>query len=260
MSAKLWESASVNAFSTTLNGNITDSDSTITLTTTTSLVGPGVLVIDRQDANGTNTPSTREYIGFTDTSGSDLTGVTRGLAGSTAQSHSSGAIIEEVFSITHWNDLIDFLNVSHDADGKITTTSTATLSTVRLLTHLNASGASITGSFPIHPTWFISSSLASPASAVGSPLAVPQGGAMRFVSATLKTAVSSGASLVLDLNKNGVSIFTDANTRLSIPSNGTYASTASIGTSIFSAGNFLNLDLDNGGGSAQNLTVTARIE
>lgn len=259
MSAKLWEAASINAFSTTLNGSITDSDNTITLTTTSNLVFPGILVIDRQDANGNNTPATREYISYTGISGFDLTGVTRGIAGSSAQAHSSGAIIEEVLSVSHWNDLIDFLRVSHDENGNIVLSSTATLAIMRLYTHFNASGASITGNFPIHPTWFYGESLASPASAIGNPLSLPQGGTMRFVSATLKSPVS-GASLVLDLNKNGVSIFTDTNTRLAIPGGGTYASTASIGTTGFNAGDFLSVDVDNGGGTAQYLTVVSRIE
>lgn len=259
MSAKLWEAASVNAFSTTLNGSTTDSDSTITLTTTANLVAPGVLVIDRQDANGNDTPSTREYISFTGISGSDLTGVSRGVGGSSAQAHSSGALIEEVLSITHWNELIDFLNVSHDADGKLVVSSTATLSIVRLYTHLNASGASVTGNFPIHPTWYYGDSLSSPASGIGSTVSIPQGGTMKFVAATLKNPVS-GASLVLDINKNGVSIFTDTATRLAIPGGGTYASTASIGTTGFNAGDFLNVDIDNGGGNAQYITVVTRIE
>lgn len=259
MSAKLWKAASINAFSTTLNGSVTNSDVTITLTTTSGLQFPGVLVIDRQDANGNNTPGTREYISFTGISGNDLTGVTRGIAGSSAQAHSSGAIIEEVFSVTHWNEMLDFLMISHDESGNIVTTSTATLSSIRLLTHLNASGASITGKFPIHPTWFYGDSLTSPASAIGNPVSIPQGGVMRFISATLKAPVS-GASLVLDLNKNGVSVFTDTNTRLAIPGGGTYASTASIGTTGFASGDFLSIDVDNGGGTAQYLTVVSRIE
>ena len=115
------------------------------------MVYPGILVIDRQDANGEDTPANREYISYTGISSNTLTGVTRGIAGSTAQTHSSGAIIEEVFSVTHWNELIDFLNISHDSAGNIVS-SAATISTLRVFEHLNASGASITGTFPIYPT------------------------------------------------------------------------------------------------------------
>ncbi len=118
MTAKLWSSPTANAFQTTLNGTINDSITTITLTSVTNLVAPGVLVIDRQDGSSNDTPSKREYITFTGIGGSDLTGVTRGVAGSTAQSHSSGALIESILSVTHWTDMVDFLNVEHDVDGK----------------------------------------------------------------------------------------------------------------------------------------------
>jgi hypothetical protein len=118
MSAKLWSSPSANAFQTTLNGTVNDSVTTITLTSTTNLVAPGIVVIDRQDGSGNDTPSKREYVKFTGISGSDLTGVTRGCGGSTAQSHSSGALVESIFSVDHWTDLLDFLNAEHDASGK----------------------------------------------------------------------------------------------------------------------------------------------
>lgn len=121
MAAKLWALGTANAFSTTLNGSITDSDSSITLTTVSGLVAPGVLVIDRLDSSNVSTPNTREYISFTGISTSTLTGVSRGLGSSTAQSHSSGAKVEECFSISHWNDLVSFLEVAHDADGNIDT-------------------------------------------------------------------------------------------------------------------------------------------
>lgn len=111
--------ASTNGFSTTLNGAITVSDETITLTMVAGLPsGGGILVIDRINASGTATPDTREYISYTGVSGMTITGATRGLAGSTAQAHSSGAIVEEVWSVTHVLDLISFLGVTHDSNGK----------------------------------------------------------------------------------------------------------------------------------------------
>ena len=118
MSAKFWESSSTNAAQTTLNGTINDSVQTVTLTSVTGLVAPGVIVLDRQDGSGNDTASKREYISFTGISGSDLTGVSRGVAGSTAQSHSSGALVEAVMTATHWSDMVDFLQTEHDATGK----------------------------------------------------------------------------------------------------------------------------------------------
>ena len=271
MSVKLWEAASVNAFSTTLNGSINDSDTTITLTTTTNLVAPGVLVIDRQDSSGTNTPALREYITFTGISSNDLTGVSRNVAGSTAQSHSSGAIIEENMSVTHWNDLADFLQVSHDSAGNIVA-STATIATARIYTHLNASGASftisniriptdlnasgasITGDFPINPVWVFTASASTPTTGVGVPISLPQSGEFKFFSAVLNSP-ASGAAMILDINNNNTSIF-EAGTRLTIPAGGTYASTASINTKIFNPGNIIDVDIDSMSQIVNNLSVT----
>ena len=134
MSARLLESSSTNAFSTSLNGTINDSITTVTLTSVTGLVAPGAIVLNRQDNSGNDTPSKREYISFTGISGSDLTGVTRGVAGSTAQSHSSGALVEAVLTVTHWTDMVDFLQVEHDSAGKhVISTATVTYTeTVRL--------------------------------------------------------------------------------------------------------------------------------
>jgi len=167
MSAKLWKASTSNAFQTTLNGNVLSGDSSITLTSVTGLQAPGVLVIDRVDANGTATNSLREYISFTGISTNTLTGVSRGLGGSTAQSHTSGAVVEETFSVTHWGDLLDFLAVSHNSSGNIVasnatltnatlitpfissaTITTANIATLNVLTQLVTSNASIVGLFP----------------------------------------------------------------------------------------------------------------
>lgn len=113
MAVNLWESPSQNAFQTTLNGSIDNAVTTISLNSATNLVAPGVLVIDRQDGSGNDTPTTREYITFTGISSNDITGVTRGVAGSTAQAHNSGALVEATFSVTHWIDIVDYLEVEH---------------------------------------------------------------------------------------------------------------------------------------------------
>jgi len=256
MSAKLWSTASVNAFSTTLNGSLTDSDNTITLTTVVGLVYPGILVIDRQDANGEDTPANREYISYTGISSNTLTGVTRGIAGSTAQTHSSGAIIEEVFSVTHWNELIDFLNISHDDAGNIVASSTATLSTARIFEHLNASGASISGSFPLHPTWVMSGTVSGATSVVGPAVSIPQSGTIKFFSA--RTRGNVPADLLLDINNSGTTIFTDQNTRLKIVSGENYASTASISAKEIIEGQYLSVDVDSGAGT--DIVVLGKIE
>lgn len=134
MTAFLYESSSINAFSTTTNGTVNDSVTTITLTSVTGLVAPGVVVLDRQDNVGNDTPTKREYISFTGINGLDLTGVTRGVGGSTAQSHSSGALVEAILTATHWTGLVDFLQAEHDSAGKhlISTATITYTETVRL--------------------------------------------------------------------------------------------------------------------------------
>ena len=262
MAINLWDVATTNAFSSTLNGTIAAGDTTITLTSVTGLVAPGVLCIDREDANVTATPLLREYVSFTGISSLQITGVTRAVAGSTGQAHSSGAIIEENMSVTHWGDLKDFLEVAHTSAGKILT-STATITdildvvTTIVRTHLYASGASITGRFPINPTWVVGGTVSLATTSVGKPLPMPQQGFLQFFSAVLRTP-ASGSSLVLDINKNGTSIFTDQNTRLLISGGGTFVSTASIGTKTLNAGDIFTMDIDIGGGTGADLTVIGR--
>jgi hypothetical protein len=136
--ARLLKTSTNNAFSTTLNGSINDSDTSITLTTASGLQAPGIICIDRQNNSSVDTPSVREYISFTGISSQTLTGCTRGLGGSNAQAHSSGALTEELFSVTHWGDLVEFLGVSFNTDGTIKT-STA-LTTPKITTSINDSG------------------------------------------------------------------------------------------------------------------------
>src|SRR3990167_4265064 len=112
--ANFYLAPTINAYSTTLNGSIDDAVTTITLNSVTGLQNArGVLVIDRQDSAGSDTPSKREYISFTGVSGSTVTGVTRGFAGSTNQSHADGSLVEAIFDVSQWNDLVDIVDVEH---------------------------------------------------------------------------------------------------------------------------------------------------
>ena len=110
--ANLNYAPTANFTSTSLNGAINDSVDTITLNDASKLKAPGYLVIDRQDANGTNTSSAREVVSYTGISGSDVTGVTRAVDGSTARSHNDGALVEPNLTVGMWSDLNDFLAVS----------------------------------------------------------------------------------------------------------------------------------------------------
>ena len=118
MAVKLWPMTTVNKFSTTLTSTITDSDTSMTLTSVTGLdTAGGILSVDRVNSGGTATPSQTEYVSYTGITTKTLTTLSRGLAGSTAQEHSAGAIVEGVWTVTHMIDLIDFLEVSHASDG-----------------------------------------------------------------------------------------------------------------------------------------------
>jgi hypothetical protein len=255
MSVTLWKTGTSNAFQTTLNGSIGAADATIALTTTTGLVAPGILVLDRQNSLGEDTPTTREFISYTGISSNNITGCSRGVAGSTAQSHNSGALVEETFTTTHWGDLVDFLQVSHNSSGNIAVTGTASIATLRVHSFLNASGASISGRFPITPVWVLPNFCSGPSTAIGKPLDMPQAGEIQWTSIVL-AAPASATSLFFDINKNGTSIFAVGN-RMSIPAGGTYVSTASLATKTFVAGDVFTVDLDTGG-AYQDATVKFR--
>lgn len=140
--ATFYKAPSENFVSTTLNGSITDSDTTITVNDASKLQAPGTIVVNRQDGNGTDTPSSREVIHYTGISSNDLTGCTRGEEGSTARAHADSSLVEATFTVEMFNDLRDAVNtaLAGNAAGTAIIASTVTISTL-----LNASGASILG-------------------------------------------------------------------------------------------------------------------
>jgi hypothetical protein len=115
--ATLEKAPTSNFWSTSLNGAINDSVTTITLNSTVGLQAPGRLVINRQDSTGKNTPSAREVISFTGISGSDLTGVTRGADNSTARSHADGSLVESAMVVGNWDALYKVVNQEHSTSG-----------------------------------------------------------------------------------------------------------------------------------------------
>ena len=152
----LYRSPSTNFWSTTLNGAINDTVQTITLNSTTGLRAPGVLIIDRQDSSGNNTPSAREVISFTGVSGSDLTGVTRAFSGSTARSHSTGALIEATMETGMWDNMVSAATVVFTADGVLNSVlspmsisraqiTQMALSSVASITNLQATNMALSG-------------------------------------------------------------------------------------------------------------------
>jgi hypothetical protein len=94
---------------------------------------PGILVIDRVDANGNETPTKTEYISFTGVTGSTVTGLVRGLANSTNQDHAVGAIVEFVPDVVWADSLNDVITNQHNADGTHKTLSLLSLVSVNII-------------------------------------------------------------------------------------------------------------------------------
>lgn len=101
--ATLYLAPTVNYKQTNLNGTITNSQTTITLASTTNLQAPGYIVVDRVDANGViKTDGSKEVISYTGISGFDITGCTRGADGSTNQTHADLAVVETMPTVGMW--------------------------------------------------------------------------------------------------------------------------------------------------------------
>ena len=110
--------------SKSLYAGISSVDTTIPLNNVTNIPTDTAVhfVIDRVDSNGNTTPSARELCKGV-VSGGNLINCTRGLHGTTAQSHSSGAVVEFTASGVGWNELIDaFIGEHSQVDGTHSTT------------------------------------------------------------------------------------------------------------------------------------------
>jgi hypothetical protein len=282
MAAGIPRPPSVENVSSSLSAGITDVATTITIGDASNIVAPCYLVVDRVDSAGTlKTSSLWEYVKVTNVAGNDLT-VTRAQNGSTAQSHSAGAIIEAVVTSAHFEDWYTVLNPEHDAagghvivgtmtvagmnlastatigwmsSGNLNAVSLASVRSLHVIQHVNVSGASLSG-LGFFPTFVMPNNASAATVSIGKPLASPRAGGVQWVSVTLRAPVSS-ASVVWDVNKNFASIF-DVGTRPSILGGGTYVSTASIATKAVNAGNTLSVDLA-AGGSFADATLTLGI-
>ena len=94
-----------NASSTTYSTSVSDSDTSHPLTSDTNFnakSGEGMVILDEGQA-------TEEFAYSTGKSGSSLTIplANRGLEGTSAAAHSSGATVKGVFTALMWNDMID---------------------------------------------------------------------------------------------------------------------------------------------------------
>lgn len=88
----------VNELQNNLNGNITNSVTTLTLNSTTGFPAYGTVLIDN------------EVILYTGISGANLTGLTRGFDGTTAASHTNGSVASFAIVADHHNILSAEIN------------------------------------------------------------------------------------------------------------------------------------------------------
>lgn len=101
-------------FSTTLNGAITNAQTTITLTSTVGLPTVGILSIES------------EKIRYTGISGSDVTGCTRGFSSTSAASHANATYVAFNVVEEHHNVLKDeVIAIETDLNAKLGTSGTA---------------------------------------------------------------------------------------------------------------------------------------
>jgi hypothetical protein len=258
--------------STTLNGAITTTATTITLTSTANLQSKGYLIIDRIDASGNQTPSNREFISYTGISGNNLTGVTRAADNSTARLHADQAVVETIAEIGFWNSLTTIAASAFDTQGLLRSivspvsivqaqvntlyTSIASIGTVKILSRLDVSSASITG-LGFVPIFQGGGSYSGPTTAIGGLLIAPRTGTLQYVTVVTKY-VASGTSVGFNFLVRGQSVFANATTYPAIAAGGTFVSTASIATPNINAGDLIQADVDSmlaGAGLIQEVTV-----
>lgn len=114
--SKLYYPPTSNGLQKTLGAALdSGTTSSMTLNNVTSIQDkPGVVVINRIDANSTELSSSlREYVSYTNVSGSTLTGLARGLAGTSDLDHAVGSVVEFIPDITWAQALIDAFLVEH---------------------------------------------------------------------------------------------------------------------------------------------------
>lgn len=120
------------AFNTTLDGAIAAGATSMDLTAVTGLQAKCVLVIDRQDASGNDTPTKREYV-YVSAIATNTCTIEREQGGSTDQAHSDGAVVEEVMTASlHWEGLRTCVAAGHtDAGTGVHLSGTASVAIVQ---------------------------------------------------------------------------------------------------------------------------------
>lgn len=124
---------------------------------------PGIMVIDRVDTNNVSTPTKREYIAFSGTSGSTVTTLTRNVDGSgTDQDHAIGAIVEFIPDVMWADSLSDALaNLVDTTTLAVDTTKIVDLSTAQTLTNKTLASPNLSLGSDAHGDMYLRASGAS---------------------------------------------------------------------------------------------------
>lgn len=128
---------SVNGLQKTLGAQLdTGVTASLTLNNATSIQNkPGVCLIDRVTPGGVENPAaSREYVAFTGVSGSTLTGLTRGVGGSSDQDHALGAVVEFVPDVVWAQAINDAITAEHSVAGVHDATKVAMLAGTQTFT------------------------------------------------------------------------------------------------------------------------------
>ena len=89
-----WGGTQSGQFTSTLSSSINASVTSLTMASSTSFGSSGTIIIDS------------EIITYTTNSGGTLSGLSRGASGTTAASHSSGAVVTDASSYAGWNSAV----------------------------------------------------------------------------------------------------------------------------------------------------------
>lgn len=140
---------SSNGLQKSLNANLDEGETTsLTLNNTTGIQNkPGVATINRIDTNGAVlSSSVREYVSFTGVSGSTLTGLVRGLGGSSDQDHATGEVVEFTHDVVVQQAVVDALaNLVNTTTLAVDTTKVVTPTGTQTLTNKTLTAPDING-------------------------------------------------------------------------------------------------------------------
>ena len=189
--AKLLAAPTKNAVQKTLAAQLLNTASTGDPITFDDVDGipnlPGVLVINRVNTSGTATPSSREYIEYSGTSGSTVLITTRNVDGSNAAlTHAVGSIVEFIPDVTWADRIYDALATLVDTnDISAINSAIVTLTGAQTLTNKVINGAT-----------FASLSLNIPSSATGDMFYRSSGGVIaRLPLGSTNQVLTANASL-----------------------------------------------------------------